>query len=156
MLTQVAYAQTSGILYIFTPDKLSRLLAALNKLELTLPPDDLAAVYLMLAIGARCNSSDHMDQRLASFYFSRAQKLGFRDMLQQPSLGMVINFTLMSFYMLCDCRRNSASLYLGVACRSASILGLHSPVKDEAWPIESQRLRCVCDVVGRSMFAPPC
>jgi hypothetical protein len=35
-------------------------------------------------------------------------------------------FLLMAFYMLGECRRNSAFMYLGVAVKAALALGLHS------------------------------
>lgn len=47
-------------------------------------------------------------------------------MLEDPNVDMVRAFILMAFYMLGDCRRNSAFMYLGIATRAAVALGLHS------------------------------
>ena len=46
-------------------------------------------------------------------------------MLEDPNVDMVRTFLLMAFYMLGECRRNSAFMYLGVATRAAVALGLH-------------------------------
>lgn len=46
-------------------------------------------------------------------------------MLNDPSIDMVRLFLLMAFYMLGACRRNAAFMYLGVASKAATALGLH-------------------------------
>lgn len=46
-------------------------------------------------------------------------------MLEDPCLDMVRCFLLMAFYMLGACRRNAAFMYIGVAAKAASALGLH-------------------------------
>ena len=45
----------------------------------------------------------------------------------EPDINMVRNFLLLGFFMCCACRRNTAMLYLGIAARTATILGLHLP-----------------------------
>lgn len=47
-------------------------------------------------------------------------------MLQDPDLEMVQVYLLMAFYMLGDCRRNTAYMYLSIAVRAAIALGLHT------------------------------
>lgn len=87
--------------------------------------DDLATMYLILAIGGRCRSSNASDKRVASTFFAQGQQIAFRDMLQDPTISMVVNFVLMAFYMFASSRRNTGLLYLGIASKSATILGLH-------------------------------
>lgn len=76
----------------------------------------------MVAIGAQCTGA-----QVAAAYFSHARKMAFEGTIEDPSVGLVKTFLLMSFYMLGACRRNSAFMYIGVASRSAEILGLHAP-----------------------------
>jgi hypothetical protein len=47
-------------------------------------------------------------------------------MLEDPDIDMVRIFLIMSFYLLGECRRNTAFLYVGIATRAAVALGLHS------------------------------
>lgn len=52
--------------------------------------------------------------------------MAFEGMLEDPTVNLVKAFVLMAFYMFGACRRNSAFMYLGVAAKSADILGLHA------------------------------
>lgn len=90
-------------------------------------PEKRATIELVLAIGARCESSDGSKGR-AKVYFRHAQQLIFAEMLSNPSVDMVRALVLLAFYLLADCRRNTAFLYLGIAARAAVSLGLHSRV----------------------------
>lgn len=76
-------------------------------------------------------------------YFARAKQAAFQDFLLEPSLDMIVSFILMAFYMFCACRRNTASLYLGIASRAATILGLHTPELDRTLPRDVRDLRFV-------------
>lgn len=62
-------------------------------------------------------------------------------MLCDPSVDMVRNFLLMSFYMLGACHRNAAFMYLGVASKAASALGLHRHDQYRDLPLEEFRTR---------------
>lgn len=62
-------------------------------------------------------------------------------MLHDPSLGMVINFTLMAFYMLASSRRNTGLLYLGIASKAATILGIHVMELNQGLRPETARRR---------------
>ena len=84
-----------------------------------------AALYLMVAIGAQCYGPTKDAMVWAAELFSFARKLAFAQMLESPSLNLVRVFLLMAFYMFGACRRNSAFMYLGIASKSADILGLH-------------------------------
>jgi hypothetical protein len=81
----------------------------------------------MIAIGSQCRGSDQPEIKRAGKYFAQAQKMAFVDMLQNPSLSMIRIFLLMAFYMLGACRRNTAFMYIGIASKAATILGLHIP-----------------------------
>jgi hypothetical protein len=81
----------------------------------------------MLAIGAQCRgSSQDSDVTKAALYSSVARKMAFEGMLEDPTVNLVRTFLLLAFYMLGACRRNSAFMYIGVASKSADILGLHA------------------------------
>lgn len=86
---------------------------------------DLAPLYMAIAIGAQFRASSDADRHLASSYLRKVQKLAFEGMLYDTSLSMVRLFTLMAFYMMGACRRNTAAIYLGVASKAAVALGLH-------------------------------
>ncbi|KAH8173618.1 fungal specific transcription factor domain-containing protein [Sarocladium implicatum] len=127
-------ASTSGFMCLFPEDEAFRLLSSYEsgRGESAIPAqmtqlgeDDLASMYLILAIGACCRSSNESDKRVASTFFARGQQIAFRDMLHDPTINMVINFVLMAFYMFACSRRNSGLLYLGIASKAATILGLH-------------------------------
>ncbi|KAF1842938.1 uncharacterized protein K460DRAFT_340538 [Cucurbitaria berberidis CBS 394.84] len=80
---------------------------------------------LVIAIGAQCQSLAS-SQNAGERYFRRAQLAAFSTMLEDPSIDMVRTFLLMSFYMLGQCRRNKAFMYLGIATRAATSTGLHN------------------------------
>lgn len=69
-------------------------------------------------------------------------------MLEDPTVNLVKAFVLMAFYMFGACRRNSAFMYLGVAAKSADILGLHAAAQHKLIP-KAERdsrsvRRCLC------------
>lgn len=80
----------------------------------------------MIAIGAQCRGSSREDLVCAAKYFTQARKMAFENMLEDPTINLVRTFLLMAFYMLGACRRNPAFMYIGVASKSADILGLHA------------------------------
>ena len=80
----------------------------------------------MIAIGAQCRGTHELsDGSRAARYSSAARKIAFAGMLEDPTVNLVRSFLLMAFYMLGACRRNSAFMYIGIASKSADILGLH-------------------------------
>lgn len=85
-----------------------------------------ATLDLVLAIGAQCTSKQD-SQNIARALFRKAQRQALSEMIQDPDLDMVRTYLLMAFYMLGECRRNTAYMYLSVASRAAIALGLHSP-----------------------------
>ncbi|KAK0391498.1 hypothetical protein NLU13_0999 [Sarocladium strictum] len=132
-LIRCFYASTSGFLCMFSDEEITHLLGVYEGTKTSLDvghnrgikQDDLASLYLVLAIGARCRGSNESDKRVASTFFAQGQQITFRDMLHDPTISMVTNFILMSFYMFASSRRNTGLLYLGVASKAATILGLH-------------------------------
>lgn len=80
---------------------------------------------LVVAVGLQCEpTTDTHDREMACFRDSQRQ--AFSGMLEDPDIDMVRTFLIMSFYLLGECRRNTAFLYLGIATRAAVALGLHS------------------------------
>lgn len=78
-----------------------------------------------MAIGLQCEPSTETRDRELSF-FREAQTQAFAGMLEDPDIDMVRVFLIMAFYLLGECRRNTAFMYLGIAARAAVALGLHS------------------------------
>ncbi|KAF3038469.1 hypothetical protein E8E12_003322 [Didymella heteroderae] len=125
-----------------------------------------AALYLMVAIGAQCYGPTKDAVVWAAELFAFARKLAFAQMLESPSLDLVRVFLLMAFYMFGACRRNSAFMYLGIASKSADILGLHisAQQKHTVASTRNARLRAaksirvfdvVCNsILGRSSSTP--
>ncbi|KAJ8069971.1 hypothetical protein OCU04_000377 [Sclerotinia nivalis] len=121
---------SNGILHLFSRDDTSRLLniklnATNSSSSSRSEREDLACLFLMIAIGAQSRGKDFFEIQLAKKYFAQAQQMAFLDMLENPSLSMVKMFLLMAMYMLGACRRNTAFMYIGIASKSATILGLH-------------------------------
>ncbi|KAI9148305.1 Filamentous growth regulator [Paramyrothecium foliicola] len=85
-----------------------------------------ASLDLVIAIGAQC-TSEQDSQSIGRAFFRGAQRQALSEMIQDPDLDMVRTYLLMAFYMLGECRRNTAYMYLSVAARAAIALGLHSP-----------------------------
>lgn len=104
---------------------------------------DLAPLYMAIAIGAHFRASSDADRQLAAYYLRKAQKIAFDGMLYEASLSMVRLFTLMAFYMMGACRRNTAAIYLGVASKAAVALGLHITTVRGGIPDEEHRTRYV-------------
>lgn len=83
----------------------------------------------MLAIGCQVRGASRDDLVLASKYFNQGRQIAFEKMLEDPTINLARAFLLLAFYMCGACRRNSAFMYLGVAAKSADILGLHAAAK---------------------------
>ncbi|KAK1515585.1 uncharacterized protein CCOS01_12783 [Colletotrichum costaricense] len=80
---------------------------------------------MVMAIGAQCSSALEAQDHSFTF-FRKAQRQAFSGLLEDPDLDMVRLFLLMAFYMLGNCRRNTAYMYISIAVRAALALGLHS------------------------------
>ncbi|KAK1659129.1 hypothetical protein BDP55DRAFT_697845 [Colletotrichum godetiae] len=80
---------------------------------------------MVMAIGAQCSSAQEAQDHSFAF-FRKAQRQAFSGLLEDPDLDMVRVFLLMAFYMLGNCRRNTAYMYTSIAVRAAIALGLHS------------------------------
>lgn len=103
-----------------------------------------AIVDLILAIGAQCSKSTAISQQIERSFSCRAQRYAFSGMLEDPNIDMVRAFTLMAFYMLGACKRNSAYMYLGVASRAAAAIGLHCRDSYVGGDDPKYQSRCVC------------
>ncbi|KAM0416822.1 hypothetical protein ACHAPD_005759 [Fusarium lateritium] len=88
-------------------------------------PQRQVTLDLVFAIGAQCESLQS-SKTIGQAYFRKARSQAFVGFLEDPDLEMVRIFLLMAFYMLGECRRNAAFMYLGVAAKAALALGLHS------------------------------
>lgn len=132
-LEALTFPQSNGLLDLYTWEEVCQMVHAeshSNASDTSSTPPSLrvlesAALYLMVAIGAQCYGPTKDAVVWAAELFSFARKLAFAQMLESPSLDLVRVFLLMAFYMFGACRRNSAFMYLGVASKSADILGLH-------------------------------
>ncbi|KAH8645467.1 hypothetical protein BX600DRAFT_478165 [Xylariales sp. PMI_506] len=131
-LVQCFLEATCGLLDLFTKLDIERLMhlsrqARDNGLEgiKGSQREDLAALYAMIAIGAQCRGQDEAERLCAARYFSKARKLAFESMLQDPTTNMARTFLLLAFFMFGACRRNTAFMFIGVASKAAVVLGLH-------------------------------
>lgn len=116
-------AQTEGFIDVFAPSELQSAFA--DGPDPGPSPRKRAVLDLVVAIGAQAKSAASA-RNLGPHYFGRAQRRAFDGMLEDPDLDMVRAFLLMAFYLLGECRRNAAFMYLGIATRAAVALGLHS------------------------------
>lgn len=106
---------------LFLPQELETLLTS----QTSVGRHKRALADLVIAIGLQSEQgSDGHERELA--YFRESQSQAFSGMLEDPDIDMVRTFLIMSFYLLGECRRNTAFLYLGIATRAAVALGLHS------------------------------
>jgi len=119
--------QTEALIHVFDEPEIETHYLARN-LESpgqNLSPLKQASFDLIIAIGAQCESLSS-SKRAGQAYFRKARAQAFEGFLEDPDLEMVRTFLLMAFYMLGECRRNAAFMYLGVAAKAALALGLHS------------------------------
>lgn len=121
------HQQIEGFIDIFDPHEVEALLkhSQGSPPMTSLSPMRRACGNLIIAIGAQCKSISTA-QGVALPYFREAQRLVLADMLEDPDMDMVRAHLLMAFYLLGECRRNAAFMYLGIAARAALALGLHS------------------------------
>lgn len=103
----------------------------------------LASLYIMIAIGCQARGSSRDELMQASKYFAAGRKMAFEKMLEDPTVNLVRAFVLLAFYMCGACRRNSAFMYLGVAAKSADILGLHAAAQHKRMSKEERDTRLV-------------
>lgn len=99
----------------------------------------------MIAIGAQVRGNSKDDVVRASKYFAQGRKMAFEKWLEDPTVSLIRTFVLMAFYMFGACRRNSAFMYLGVAAKSADILGLHVASQNRHMPKTERDSRFVQD-----------
>lgn len=118
-------SQSSGFLDLFDKGDILERLGLENSTRENISREELAILYLVIAIGGQCRGSSASDIQYATKYFFIGQQYAFEGMLKDPSINMLRAFLLMAFYMLGACHRNAAYMYLGVASKSAAALGLH-------------------------------
>ena len=120
---QYYLAASSGLLALHTHASVDTLVNRVSAFDSRSRLDQ-AEALLAVAIGAQARNR-RMDSNYARAYFDRGRQLSFESMLENPSHALVRLFLLMAFYMLGACQRNAACLYLGIAAKTASIIGLH-------------------------------
>lgn len=131
-----AMDQTTGILDIIADSEFQEILASRqlpiqNDSQFPRRTRSLNAICkFLLAIGIQVKGSEKYDPKTAASIFAEGQRFAFEGMLCDVSLDVVRMFLLMSFYMLGACQRNAAFMYIGIAAKAASALGL-SNGKDE-------------------------
>ncbi|PNS21552.1 Regulator of drug sensitivity 2 [Sphaceloma murrayae] len=158
---------TSGFIDVLTRSEAVQLISDHNPQDLTANTCRSAMADLVLAIGAQASKPDPSLLEVEKYFFNRGSALAFSTMLRNPSIDMIAVFLLMSWYACGACHRNAASMYLGVASRAATILGLqHQESYLSITPTERQRqlrtwmsLRIfdllVSSILARPSSAPP-
>ncbi|PCH06598.1 Transcription factor [Penicillium occitanis (nom. inval.)] len=125
-LIQTYFEVSSGFFDLFDKDDILKLLQIeASSSGRRINKEEMAVLYLVIAIGGQCRGSNISDFQYATKYFSMGQQYAFEGMLRDPSINMLRAFLLMAFYMLGACHRNAAYMYLGVASKAAAALGLH-------------------------------
>ncbi|KAJ0279814.1 hypothetical protein COL940_006556 [Colletotrichum noveboracense] len=142
--------KTEGLIDIFDPSERQQLFHLVQSQSSTNTCDDRPSTppnilpdpirEMVIAIGAQCSSASEA-QTIGRSCFRRAQRQAFAELLEDPDLHMVRLFLLMAFYMLGECRRNTAYIYLSIAARAALALGLHSPSSFMGKPDQKGQLR---------------
>ncbi|TWU75863.1 hypothetical protein ED733_005490 [Metarhizium rileyi] len=123
LYAQCYHAVTEGFIDIFAPTEVEEYLIVADFSSFS--PQKRAALDMVVCIGAQCKSAVSA-REIGQGYFRRAQNHAFNGMLEDPDIDVVRSFLLMAFYLLGECRRNAAFMYLGIATRAAVALGLHS------------------------------
>lgn len=128
--------KTNGILDLFDRDFV---LAYLEDSSRVASP---ASLFIILAIGAQCRGSSSANHsEVSTAYFAKGRALAFHGMLCDPHLEMIHNFLLMAYYLLGACHRNGAFMYLGVASKAATALGLQKADHYSDLPLEASFAR---------------
>ncbi|GKT66136.1 LOW QUALITY PROTEIN: C6 transcription factor [Colletotrichum tofieldiae] len=142
---------SSGLLDLFDESGIDRLLAVadppsieFDRVKIQNGDEGRLCLYMMVAIGAQCRGQPG-DAHKAFRYFEEARKLSFAGMLSDPTLDTARGFVLMAFYMFGACRRNSAFMYLGVATKAASVMGLHMADQFQSLSKDERSLRSRVD-----------
>ncbi|SCB65517.1 unnamed protein product [Fusarium graminearum] len=156
------YAVTEALIHIFdTPELEAHLLSPADSPSHLISPLKQASLDLVIAIGAQCESLSS-SRTIGQAYFRKARSQAFIGFLEDPDLDMVRTFVLMAFYMLGECRRNAAFMYLGVAAKAALALGLHSRESYGQKPdsADQAKLRvwmsvCILDKLVNSLLGRP-
>ncbi|KAF0637697.1 hypothetical protein FPSE5266_07347 [Fusarium pseudograminearum] len=156
------YAVTEALIHIFdTPELEAHLLSPPDSPSYLISPLKQASFDLVIAIGAQCESLSS-SRTIGQAYFRKARSQAFIGFLEDPDLDMVRTFVLMAFYMLGECRRNAAFMYLGVAAKAALALGLHSRESYGQKPdaADQAKLRvwmsvCILDKLVNSLLGRP-
>ncbi|KAF4986736.1 hypothetical protein FGRMN_10701 [Fusarium graminum] len=156
---------TEALIHVFDTSELEELLGLDQDTEYLTPtilsPLKQASIDLVIAIGAQCESLSSA-RTTGQAYFRKARTQAFVGFLEDPDLDMVRTFLLMAFFMLGECRRNAAFMYLGVAAKAALALGLHSRESYAAKPDlgDQSKLRvwmsvCILDKLVNSLLGRP-
>ncbi|RSL59918.1 hypothetical protein CEP54_007035 [Fusarium duplospermum] len=159
------YAVTEALIHVFDPSELETLLMTPDKSMtpdgISLPSLKQASIDLVIAIGAQCESLESA-KSIGQVCFRNARRYAFMGFLEDPDIDMVRTFLLMAFYMLGECRRNAAFMYLGIAAKAALALGLHSrdSYAKKPGPADQLRLRiwmsiCIVDKLVNSILGRP-
>ncbi|KAF4470452.1 nitrate assimilation regulatory nirA [Fusarium albosuccineum] len=156
------YAVTEALIHVFDTSELETFILSSDKsASQELPPLKQASIDLVIAIGAQCQSVTSA-KTIGQAYFREARRRAFVGFLEDPDLDMVRTFLLMAFYMLGECRRNAAFMYLGIAVKAALALGLHSrdSYAKQPGPADQLRLRvwmsiCIVDKLVNSILGRP-
>ncbi|KAG8406549.1 hypothetical protein J3459_018668 [Metarhizium acridum] len=123
LYSQCYRAVTEGFIDIFAPTEIEQYFMLPD--DSSFSPQKRAALGMVISIGAQCKSAASA-RDIGQGYFRQAQAQAFQGMLEDPDIDVVRSFLLMAFYLLGECRRNAAFMYLGIATRAAVALGLHS------------------------------
>ncbi|KJZ78207.1 hypothetical protein HIM_02245 [Hirsutella minnesotensis 3608] len=160
-LTRCYQDATEGLIDVFPQAEIATFLQGDVDDGSQASPQKRASVGLIVAIGAQVQSLQAA-RDVGQHYFRRSRAQAFDGMLEDPDIDIVRSFLLMAFYLLGECRRNAAFMYLGIATRAAVALGLHcrESYADMACPEDKLRLRVwislrIVDMLANSILGRP-
>ncbi|RGP80775.1 hypothetical protein FLONG3_1116 [Fusarium longipes] len=152
---------TEALIHVFDTTELETHLLDPESPSYLNSPLKQASLDLVVAIGAQCESLSS-SRTIGQAYFRQARCQAFVGFLEDPDLDMVRTFLLMAFYMLGECRRNAAFMYLGVAAKAALALGLHCRESYGQQPDTGDRTKlrvwmsvCIMDKLVNSLLGRP-
>ena len=124
-LAKQFFLATSGALHLFESSSIiERISLWMEDRSRTSWPES-PIFHLLLAIGAQARARGPEDERLSHLYFEFGHRQAQNHLLDDLSILTVQAFLLVTWYLIVACRRNRATVALGIAVQAAFALGIH-------------------------------
>jgi len=124
LTTQFTFA-VSGALDLFDSQELLEQIGQWTQDPLRSQWSNSSTLFLVLAIGAQARAQRPSDDYTAESYFSFGRHQATMHLMDDQSIFTVQSFSLITWYMVANCRRSAAVMNLGIAIQAAFTLGIH-------------------------------